>query len=209
MLPVVTMSRPALDFSALTSSSSAPRRTVVCPSGVLEFGGDDVLRHLVEVVGDAGGVVGLQWPVPAHVLEGHASEEQRIRSVALFPQRRLDVGLIDVGVVSGWSEPSPGSVDDTIECDVLGDDQIPHTPNLPLSSYVTGTGRSWRRIRAPATASARARSRAGRAVGDVAGRVRTLYRVPAAFQEAPTELLDEVRRGAGGTSGSSRIASQS
>jgi hypothetical protein len=78
---------------------------------------------VVEVVADAGGVVGLLGPVAAHLLERDPSEQDGVGGLALLAQRRDEVGLVDLGLV-GHAEPAIGGVDDAVERDVLGDDQI-------------------------------------------------------------------------------------
>ena len=67
----------------------------------------------------------LQWPVAAHLFEGHPPDEQCIGGLALFAQRVEHVGLIDV-IVSARGEPAPGCVYDAVDGDVLGDDQLSH-----------------------------------------------------------------------------------
>jgi hypothetical protein len=81
-----------------------------------------VLGHVVEVVGDAGVVVVLQWPIAAHLLKGHPSEQYGVSRFPLFTDRVEDVGLIGV-LVSTRGEPAISSVDDAVDGDVLGDDQ--------------------------------------------------------------------------------------
>jgi hypothetical protein len=97
----------------------------VLPSRVLQRAGNDVLRHAVEVVGDARRVVCLQRPVPAHLLERHPPEQQRIGGVALLAKGRLNVCVIDRGVIAGRIEPTLRRLDDAVERDVLSDDQVP------------------------------------------------------------------------------------
>jgi hypothetical protein len=58
----------------------------------------------VEVVSDAGRVVGLQRPVAAHLIERHPPEEQRIGGLALLPKRRLDARYIVLA--AGGVEPA-------------------------------------------------------------------------------------------------------
>ena len=63
--------------------------------------------------GDARRVVGLLWPAAAELLERGTSEQQRILCLGLLAQHRLDVGVVDVGLVSGRCEPSLGRLDHT------------------------------------------------------------------------------------------------
>jgi hypothetical protein len=116
----------------------------VLPLGVLQSGGEHVLRHVVEVVGDTRRVVGLQRPVAAHLLERDPPEEQRIGGLALLPERRLDVRY--VVLAAGGVEPALGRVDDAVERDVLGDDQVSHDSVLgwlsPARALSSGRGSS-------------------------------------------------------------------
>jgi hypothetical protein len=60
----------------------------------------------VEIVSDARRVVCLQRPGPAHLLECHPPEQQRIGGLALLANCRLNVCLIDLGVGAGRVEPA-------------------------------------------------------------------------------------------------------
>jgi len=62
-------------------------------------------------------------PVAAHLLEGRAADQERVGRFALLGQRGDDVGLVEV-LVAGRGEPALGGVDDAVEGDVLGDDQV-------------------------------------------------------------------------------------
>jgi hypothetical protein len=79
MLPVTTMSRPGFSFSARVSSTASPDRIVeFCHAGPGHSRGNDVLLHLVEVIGDARGVVGLLGPVAAQILESSPTHEKSV-----------------------------------------------------------------------------------------------------------------------------------
>jgi hypothetical protein len=109
----------------------------VLPPRVAHGGGDDVLRHRVEVVGDAGGVVGLFGPVAAQLLERHPPEHDGVGRFALLAERGHEVGLVDFRIV-GDAEPTRRRVDDAIEGDVLGDDQISHRWTEPPRVQIRG-----------------------------------------------------------------------
>jgi hypothetical protein len=79
-------------------SQAAAEDGAVLPPGVRHGGRDGVLRNRVEVSADAGPVVRQQRPVAAHLLEGHAADEERVRRLTLLAQRLLEIAAIDVVV---------------------------------------------------------------------------------------------------------------
>jgi hypothetical protein len=77
-------------------------------------------------------------PVAAHLLERPPPEEDGVGRLALRTQRRHEVGLVDLRVV-GHAEPTLRRIDDPIEGDVLGDDQISHLHPTGDARQVSGT----------------------------------------------------------------------
>jgi hypothetical protein len=77
-----------------------------------------------EVVSDAGCVVGLLRPEVAHLFESDSTQQKSVGGGCLLLQHRRDLGEF-AGVIFR-SEPSARSVDDTVEGDVLLDDEYPH-----------------------------------------------------------------------------------
>jgi hypothetical protein len=86
MLPVTTMSWPGCSFSARTSWMGHRTGPWSLPLRVGHGRGDDVLLHSVEVVSNAGGVVGLLGPVAAQILEGLPAHEKPVGSAVLLVQ---------------------------------------------------------------------------------------------------------------------------
>jgi hypothetical protein len=94
------------------------------------------LMRLALLVGNAGHVVGLLWPVAAHLLEGHPSAEEPVSRFTLLRKRRRDVALIDLGIVAGRVETAARRLDYAIERDVL--------VTISLSAVDLNAGNSWR-----------------------------------------------------------------
>jgi hypothetical protein len=68
----------------------------------------------------------LQRPIAAELLKGDPPEQQRVGRLSLLAESGVEIGLIDVlGACS--LEPALACVDDAVERDVLGYDQLPQS----------------------------------------------------------------------------------
>lgn len=115
------MSLPGCDFSEDLLDCVSAQDDRVIPAGFGHGRRDHVLAHPVEVVGHAGGIVGLLRPVAAEVLERLTAEQQRIGLSVLVMRLREQIVVLTLRV-----KPVVEHLDRPVQRDVLGDHEFSH-----------------------------------------------------------------------------------
>ncbi|HEY5846868.1 MAG TPA: hypothetical protein VIT42_08785 [Microlunatus sp.] len=103
----------------------APEYGGVPPLRVVKGAGDHILLDPVEVVGDAGPVVGLQGPVAAEVGEGLPAQQQGVGKAVLPVVLLHQIRHVDPGLTLRV-EPVAEHLDGAVEGDVLHDRERAH-----------------------------------------------------------------------------------